>query len=86
MISAIGCKARIYVKFDMEKQEWVFFKAGYYHEYRELTINAKCVIEDNDKVRIRPNKTFLALANEVGGPSNLGFSEKDLGNYITARL
>ncbi|XP_072067054.1 protein FAR1-RELATED SEQUENCE 5-like [Arachis hypogaea] len=28
-------------------------------------------------------KTFLALANEAGGPSNLGFSDKDLRNYIT---
>ncbi|RYR72543.1 hypothetical protein Ahy_A02g006763 isoform P [Arachis hypogaea] len=46
----------------------------------------KCVIEDNDEVGIRPNKIFLALSNEVGGPSNLGFSEKDLRNYITARL
>ncbi|XP_029148279.1 protein FAR1-RELATED SEQUENCE 5-like [Arachis hypogaea] len=34
-------------------------------------MHAKCVIEDND---------------EAGGPSNLGFSEKDLRNYITARL
>ncbi|RYR37116.1 hypothetical protein Ahy_A09g042047 [Arachis hypogaea] len=25
-ISAAGCKARIYVKFDKEKQEWLFFK------------------------------------------------------------
>ncbi|XP_029148264.1 protein FAR1-RELATED SEQUENCE 5-like [Arachis hypogaea] len=49
-------------------------------------MHAKCVIEDNDEAGIRPNKTFLALANEAGGPSNLGFSEKDLRNYIAARL
>ncbi|RYR75780.1 hypothetical protein Ahy_A01g000365 [Arachis hypogaea] len=98
-ISAAGCKARIYVKFDKETQDWFFFKvelshshpcsarkAMHYHEYRKLTMHAKCVIEDNDEAGIRPNKTFLALANESGGPSNLGYSKKDLRNYITARL
>ncbi|RYR27638.1 hypothetical protein Ahy_B01g051652 [Arachis hypogaea] len=98
-ISATGCKAMIYVKFDKEKQEWVFFKvelrhshpcsakkAVHYHKYRDLTMHAKCVIEDNDEAQIRLNKTFLALANEARGPSNLGFSEKDLRNYTTARL
>ncbi|XP_057760217.1 protein FAR-RED IMPAIRED RESPONSE 1-like [Arachis stenosperma] len=61
-ISAVGCKVRIYVKFDREKQEWIFFKvelrhshpcsakkAVHYHEYREMTVHAKCVIEDNDE-------------------------------------
>ncbi|RYQ98147.1 hypothetical protein Ahy_B08g094219 [Arachis hypogaea] len=98
-ISAARCKARIYVKFEKDIQEWILFKvelrhshpysarkAVHYHEYRELTMHAKCVIEDNDEAVIRPNKTFLALTNEAGGPSNLGFSEKDLRNYITARL
>ncbi|XP_016178348.1 protein FAR1-RELATED SEQUENCE 5-like [Arachis ipaensis] len=99
MISVAGCKARIYVKFDKETQDWVFFKvelshshpcsarkAVHYHEYRQLTMHAKCLIEDNDEAGIRPSKTFLALANESGGPSNLGYSEKNLRNYITARL
>ncbi|XP_016192822.1 protein FAR1-RELATED SEQUENCE 5-like [Arachis ipaensis] len=91
--------ARIYVKFDKDMQDWVLFKvdlrhshpcsarnAVHYHEYRKLSMHAKCMIENNDEAGIRPNKTFLTLANEAGGPSNLGFSEKDLRNYITARL
>ncbi|RYR12613.1 hypothetical protein Ahy_B04g070071 [Arachis hypogaea] len=49
-------------------------------------MHAKCVITDNDEAGIRPNKTYLALANEVGGSSNLGFSEKDVRNYITSNL
>ncbi|RYQ98788.1 hypothetical protein Ahy_B07g086586 [Arachis hypogaea] len=90
-ISAAGCKARIYVKFDKDvdlthSHPCSPRKAVHYHEYRKLTMHAKCVIEDNDEAGIRPNKTFLALSNEAGGPSNLGFSEKDLRNYITARL
>ncbi|XP_072090587.1 protein FAR1-RELATED SEQUENCE 5-like [Arachis hypogaea] len=98
-ISATGCKAMIYVKFDKDVQDWILLKvdlthshpcspkkAVHYHEYGQLTMHEKCVIEDNDKAEIRPNKTFLALSNETGGPSNLGFSEKDLRNYITARL
>ncbi|XP_020985783.1 protein FAR1-RELATED SEQUENCE 5-like [Arachis duranensis] len=64
-ISATGCKVRIYVKFDKDIQEWILFKvelrhshpcsvrkAVHYHEYRELTMHAKCVIEDNDEVGI----------------------------------
>ncbi|QHO43436.1 Protein FAR1-RELATED SEQUENCE [Arachis hypogaea] len=61
-------------------------KVVHYHEYRELTMQAKCVITYNDEAGIRPNKTYLALANEVGGSSNLGFSEKDVRNYITSNL
>ncbi|XP_016207111.1 protein FAR1-RELATED SEQUENCE 5-like [Arachis ipaensis] len=58
----------------------------HYHEYRKLTMHAKCVIEDNDEAGIQPNKIYLALANEVGGSSNLDYSEKDVRNYITGNL
>ncbi|XP_025676494.1 protein FAR1-RELATED SEQUENCE 5-like [Arachis hypogaea] len=98
-ISAAGCKVKIYIKFDKDVQDWILLKvdlthshpcspkeAVHYHEYRQLIMHVKCVIEDNDEAGIRPNKTFLALSNEAGGPSNLGFSEKDLRNYIIARL
>ncbi|RYQ95324.1 hypothetical protein Ahy_B08g090508 [Arachis hypogaea] len=59
-ISAAGCKARIYVKFDKDMQDWVLFKVDlmhshpcsarkvvHYHEYRQLTIHAKCDINLN---------------------------------------
>ncbi|XP_020963444.1 protein FAR1-RELATED SEQUENCE 5-like [Arachis ipaensis] len=98
-IAAVGCRARIYAKFDKEKQDWVMLKvdlrhlhpcstkkAMHYHENRELTIHTKCVIEVNDEAGIRPNETFLALANEVGEPLNLCFLEKDIRNYISSRL
>ncbi|XP_072090482.1 protein FAR1-RELATED SEQUENCE 5-like [Arachis hypogaea] len=58
----------------------------HYHEYRELTMHVKSVIEDNDEAVIRLNMTFLAFANEARRLSNLRFSEKDLRNYITAWL
>ncbi|RYR33913.1 hypothetical protein Ahy_A10g048586 [Arachis hypogaea] len=61
-------------------------KSVYYHVYRELTIHAKCVITDNDEASIRHDKTYLALANEVGGSSNLNFSKKDVRNYIASKL
>ncbi|XP_072076584.1 protein FAR1-RELATED SEQUENCE 5-like [Arachis hypogaea] len=41
---------------------------------------------NNDEADIRPNKTYLVLANEVGGSSKLGYSEKDVRNYITRNL
>ncbi|RYR13103.1 hypothetical protein Ahy_B04g070268 isoform B [Arachis hypogaea] len=98
-ITATRCKARMYVMLDREKECWVVSivelkhshpcsaeKVIHYHEYRELTMHAKCVITDNDEAGIRPNKTYLALANEVGGSSNLSFSEKDVRNYIASNL
>ncbi|XP_057720274.1 protein FAR1-RELATED SEQUENCE 5-like [Arachis stenosperma] len=98
-IIATKCKARMYVMLDREKECWVASrvelrhshpcsakKAVHYHEYRELTMHAKCIITDNDEAGIRPNKTYLALANKVGGSSNLSFSEKNVRNYITNNL
>ncbi|RYR76166.1 hypothetical protein Ahy_A01g000774 [Arachis hypogaea] len=77
-ITATRCKARMYVMLDREKECWVVSrvelrhshpcsadKAVHYHEYWELTMHAKCVITDNNEAGIRPNKTYLALANEV---------------------
>ncbi|XP_057756376.1 protein FAR1-RELATED SEQUENCE 5-like [Arachis stenosperma] len=89
----------MYVVLDNENECWVVSrlelrhshpcsaeKDVHYHEYRELTMHAKCVITDNDEAGIRPNKTYLALANEVSGSANLGFLEKDVRNYITRNL
>ncbi|RYR03414.1 hypothetical protein Ahy_B06g082337 isoform B [Arachis hypogaea] len=89
-ITTTRCRARMYVMFNKQKDHWMVSKlelkhthpcsakqSVHYHEYRELTMHAKCVIEKNDEVDIQPNKTYLTLANEVGGSSNLGYSEKD---------
>ncbi|RYR51033.1 hypothetical protein Ahy_A06g026086 [Arachis hypogaea] len=63
-ISAVGCKARLYVKFDREKQDWVFLKVELRHSH-PCSPKMACVIEDNDEAGIRPKKTFIALANEI---------------------
>ncbi|RYR16131.1 hypothetical protein Ahy_B04g073070 isoform K [Arachis hypogaea] len=52
--------------------------------YRESRV--KAATRNNDEAGIRPNKTYLALTNEVGGSSNLGYSEKDERNFITSNL
>ncbi|RYR04191.1 hypothetical protein Ahy_B06g083803 [Arachis hypogaea] len=98
-IIAMRCRARMYVMLDREKKSLMVSrlelrhshpcsakKVVHYHEYRELTMHAKCVITDNDVAGIRPNKTYLALANKVGGSSNLSFSVKNVRNYITRIL
>ncbi|RYR16127.1 hypothetical protein Ahy_B04g073070 isoform I [Arachis hypogaea] len=98
-ITTAGCKARMYVMLDRQKDNWMVSKlelkhthpcsakqAVHYTEYKELTMHAKCVIQNNDEAGIRPNKTYLALTNEVGGSSNLGYSEKDERNFITSNL
>ncbi|XP_020966746.1 protein FAR1-RELATED SEQUENCE 5-like [Arachis ipaensis] len=98
-ITTAGYKARMYVMLDRQKDNWMVSKlelkhthpcsakqAVHYTEYMELTMHAKCVIQNNDEAGIWPNKTYLALANEVGGSSNLGYSEKDVRNFITSNL
>ncbi|XP_057760914.1 protein FAR1-RELATED SEQUENCE 5-like [Arachis stenosperma] len=98
-ITVTRCRKMIYVMLDREKESWIvsrlelrYFhpylakKSVDYHKYRELTTHAKCVITDNNEAGIRPNKTYLTLANEVGGFLNLSFSEKDVRNYITSKL
>ncbi|XP_016191883.1 protein FAR1-RELATED SEQUENCE 5-like [Arachis ipaensis] len=98
-ITTAECKARMYVMLDRQQDNWMVStlelkhthlcstkQVMHYTEYRELTMHAKCVIQNNDEAGIRPNKTYLALANEVGGSSNLGYSEKDVRNYITSNL
>nr|XP_029153400.1 protein FAR1-RELATED SEQUENCE 5-like [Arachis hypogaea] len=98
-ITTAGCKARMYVMLDRHNDNWLVTKlelkhthacsaeqAVHYSEYRKLTMHAKCVIQNNDEAGIRPNKTYLALANEIGGSSKLGYSEKDVRNFITRNL
>ncbi|RYR29249.1 hypothetical protein Ahy_B01g053604 [Arachis hypogaea] len=76
-ITTAGCKARMYVMLDRQNDNWMVSKLElkhthtysakqvvHYSEYRELTMHAKCVIQNNDEAGIRPNKTYLALANE----------------------
>ncbi|RYR02274.1 hypothetical protein Ahy_B06g081085 [Arachis hypogaea] len=88
-ITAMRCRARMYVVLDKEKESWVVSrlelrhshpcsakKVVHYHEYRDLTMHAKCVITDNDEAGIRPNKTYLALANEVVGPPTWVFLKR----------
>ncbi|RYR38872.1 hypothetical protein Ahy_A09g044144 [Arachis hypogaea] len=78
-ITTAGCKARMYVMLDRHNDNWLVTKlelkhthvcfaeqAVHYSEYKELTMHAKCVIQNNDEADIQPNKTYLALANEVG--------------------
>ncbi|RYR54478.1 hypothetical protein Ahy_A06g029765 [Arachis hypogaea] len=98
-ITTAGCKVRMYVMLDRHNDNWLVTKLElkhthacsaeqvvHYSEYRELTMHAKCVIQNNDVAGIRPNKTYLALANEIGGSSKLGYSEKDVRNFITRNL
>ncbi|RYQ95153.1 hypothetical protein Ahy_B08g090207 [Arachis hypogaea] len=55
------------------------------HEgYRESRV--KAATRNNDEADIQPNKTYLTLANEVGGSLKLSYSEKDVRNYITSNL
>ncbi|RYR13093.1 hypothetical protein Ahy_B04g070268 isoform C [Arachis hypogaea] len=84
---------------DREKECWVVSivelkhshpcsaeKVIHYHEYRELTMHAKCVITDNDEAGIRPNKTYLALANEEINPNFFYAIDVDDANKFRSAL
>ncbi|XP_025669109.1 protein FAR1-RELATED SEQUENCE 5-like [Arachis hypogaea] len=98
-ITTAGCKTRMCVMLDKQNDNWMVSKLElkhthtcfakqvvHYSEYRELTMHAKIVIQNNDEASIRPNKTYLALANEVGGSSKLGYLETDVRNNIMRNL
>ncbi|RYR16124.1 hypothetical protein Ahy_B04g073070 isoform C [Arachis hypogaea] len=70
----------MYVMLDRQKDNWMVSKLELKHTH---PCSAK---QNNDEAGIRPNKTYLALTNEVGGSSNLGYSEKDERNFITSNL
>ncbi|XP_072088038.1 protein FAR1-RELATED SEQUENCE 5-like [Arachis hypogaea] len=53
---------------------------------RQLSMHVKDLIQQNDQAGIRPSKRYQALANAVGGPANLTFTEKDVRNYISRHL
>nr|XP_025628033.1 protein FAR1-RELATED SEQUENCE 3-like [Arachis hypogaea] len=62
-------------------------KVGFVTRIRNTNFDkTKKELKNNDEAEIRPNKTYLALANEVGGSSKLGYSEKDVRNYIARNL
>ncbi|RYR62306.1 hypothetical protein Ahy_A04g019779 [Arachis hypogaea] len=82
----------MYVMLDKEKENWVVSRLKLKHSHpcrlRKLStiMSTRMHHTDNNEASIRPNKTYLALANEVGGSSNLSYSEKDVRNYITSKL
>ncbi|XP_016192176.1 protein FAR1-RELATED SEQUENCE 6-like [Arachis ipaensis] len=84
---------------DKEKESWVMSrlelrhshpcsakKAVHYHEYKELTMHAKCVITDNNEAGIRPNKTYLALANKEINPNFFYAIDVDDANKFRSTL
>ncbi|MED6177487.1 hypothetical protein PIB30_098557 [Stylosanthes scabra] len=55
-------------------------------QHRELSMQVRCTIENNDQSGIRPNQTYQSLVNAAGGHNELGFIEKDVRNYITREI
>ncbi|MED6139066.1 hypothetical protein PIB30_080388 [Stylosanthes scabra] len=60
--------------------------ARIYVHHRELSMQVRCTIENNDQSGIRPNQTYQSLVNAAGGHNELGFIEKDVRNYITREI
>ncbi|MED6161573.1 hypothetical protein PIB30_062066 [Stylosanthes scabra] len=69
---------------EIPKEDMCFESCAEAHEFykKDLSLHAKCVIQDNDEADIRPNMTYFALSNEVGGSSNMNFSKKDFDNVL----
>ncbi|RYR16123.1 hypothetical protein Ahy_B04g073070 isoform G [Arachis hypogaea] len=84
---------------DRQKDNWMVSKlelkhthpcsakqAVHYTEYKELTMHAKCVIQNNDEAGIRPNKTYLALTNEDINPNFFYAVDVDEVNQFKSAL
>ncbi|XP_042980096.1 protein FAR-RED IMPAIRED RESPONSE 1-like [Carya illinoinensis] len=57
-------------------------KSRFFRCNREVSESVKRVLDINDQVGIRMNKSFASLVQEAGGFENLPFNEKDCRNYI----
>ncbi|MED6128401.1 hypothetical protein PIB30_097460, partial [Stylosanthes scabra] len=52
-------------------------------QHRELTLDVRRTIENNDLSGIRPRQPYQSFVTAAGGYNELGFIEKDVRNYIT---
>ncbi|RYR52432.1 hypothetical protein Ahy_A06g027352 [Arachis hypogaea] len=89
-VASTNCKARCYLALDKMTGQWRISRVEVSHSHplnpklsgmfsanRQLSMHVKDLIQQNDQAGIRPSKTYQALANAVGGPANLTFTEKD---------
>ncbi|XP_020981458.1 protein FAR1-RELATED SEQUENCE 5-like [Arachis duranensis] len=98
-VASTNCKARCYLALYKMTGQWRISRVEVSHSHplnpklsrmfstnRQLSMHVKDLIQQNDQAGIRPSKTYQALANAVGGPANLTFTEKDVRNYISRHL
>ncbi|MED6112086.1 hypothetical protein PIB30_058533 [Stylosanthes scabra] len=94
-----NCPARIYVHVDKKARLWRISKVVLHHSYpccldqaqmlaqhRELILDVRCTIENNDLSGIKPRQIYQSFGTAVGGHNELGFIEKDVRNYITREV
>ncbi|RYR31282.1 hypothetical protein Ahy_B01g056082 [Arachis hypogaea] len=94
-VASTNCKARCYLALDKMTGQWRISRVELSHSHplnpklsvmfstnRQLSMHVKDLIQQNDQACIRSSKTYQALANTVGGPANLTFTEKDIPNKL----
>ncbi|RYQ90614.1 hypothetical protein Ahy_B09g096663 isoform B [Arachis hypogaea] len=55
-------------------------------QHKELSMSVRRTIENNEKARIRPSKTYQTIVAVAWGHHELNFIEKDVRNYITREV
>ncbi|RYR12954.1 hypothetical protein Ahy_B04g070215 [Arachis hypogaea] len=55
-------------------------------QHRELSMFVRRTIKTHEEARIRPNKTYQSFVAAAGSHRELGFTEKDVRNYITRKV
>ncbi|MED6164141.1 hypothetical protein PIB30_086840, partial [Stylosanthes scabra] len=55
-------------------------------QHRELSLEVRRTIKNNDASGIRPCQTYQALVTAAGGHNELGFIERDAKNYISREI
>ncbi|RYQ95278.1 hypothetical protein Ahy_B08g090354 [Arachis hypogaea] len=94
-VASINCKARCYLALDKMTGQWSISLVEVSHLHplnptlsrmfsanRKLSMHVKDLIQQNDQAGIRLSKMYQALANAVGGPANLTFTENDVRESI----
>ncbi|XP_020972539.1 protein FAR1-RELATED SEQUENCE 6-like [Arachis ipaensis] len=77
-ITTAGCKARMYVILDRQNDNWLVSKlelkhthmcsaeqAVHYSEYMELTMHAKCVIQNNDEADVKEMISYFMRMRDI---------------------
>ncbi|RYR57281.1 hypothetical protein Ahy_A05g023004 [Arachis hypogaea] len=95
----INYQAKIYVHILKDIDLWIIFKVVLNHshpccpdraeilkQHREISMFVRRMVENNEKIGIRPSKIYPSFIATVDNHHELSFIKKDMRNYITRKV